>query len=64
MISPGAIAIAVASFLWGNHGHLKSYGQSDPGEALDRIAGRHETRAHEKTRRRMRKASQRYNRNH
>ncbi len=62
MISPIALLLAVTGYLAKNNQHLLSYGHSDPEEGISRIAGRHMTRAHEKSRRRMRKASQRRNR--
>ncbi len=62
MISPISLLVAIQSYLGFNNQHLLSYGHSDPDEGIPRIAGRHMTRRLEKSRRRMRKASQRRNR--
>lgn len=59
MISPVQMAIAVMSYL-GKHSHM--FGHPDEVVQKHRVGNRHETRAHEKVRRRIRKASQRRNR--
>ena len=60
MISPVSLLTAIQTYLATNNKSLLSYGHSD--EGIPRIAGRHMTRAREKSRHRMRKASQRRNR--
>ena len=62
MISTIGLLVAIQAYLSMNNQHLLSYGHSDPNEGIRRVAGRHITRAQEKSRRRIRKTSQRRNR--
>ncbi len=64
MINPVALLVAIQAYMSRSNQHLLSCGHSDPGEGIERIARRHMTRAREKSRRRLRKTSQRYNRLH